>query len=87
MGHLDHTLLCDYVQTRKIPMTPTQSKHTDMNYTIQCTDQNSGKTGCFIYDEQKYKETGKFFAVSEVFPDLHALYTWNHQNNPSKLVH
>lgn len=44
--------------------------YTTNNYTIQCTDQLSGKTGCFLFDEKKWVETGKFFAVGPVYPDL-----------------
>jgi len=45
-----------------------------MNYTIQCKDVDSGKTGCFLFDEDHWKKTGEFRAVSEVFCDLNAFY-------------
>lgn len=45
-----------------------------MNYTIQCHDQLSGKTGCFLFDLKGYERTGLFYAVSPVFPDLNQLY-------------
>lgn len=44
------------------------------NYTIQCKDQESGKTGCFIFDLKRYELTGKFYAISPVYHDLQALY-------------
>jgi hypothetical protein len=44
------------------------------NYTIQCRDVASGKTGCFLFDVQHWQTTGEFLAVSEVFPDLDAFY-------------
>lgn len=44
------------------------------NYTVQCTDQISGKVGCFLFDLYKWKATGKFYAVSEVYPDLYEFY-------------
>ena len=45
-----------------------------MNYTIQCTDVVSGKTGCFFYDEEHWQKTGRFKATSPVYPDLYAFY-------------
>jgi hypothetical protein len=44
------------------------------NYTVQCVDVASGKTGCFFYDEAHWQKTGEFIAVGEVFPDLYAFY-------------
>lgn len=41
-----------------------------MNYTIQCTDQVSGRVGCFLFDLKKFEETGKFYAVCPVYSDL-----------------
>lgn len=63
-----------------------QSKHTPqiknnplssmvlMNYAVQCKDQNSQKTGCFLFDIQKWKETGYFYAISKVYDDLVSFY-------------
>ena len=45
------------------------------NCTTQCRDELSGETGCFIFDTGRYEETGKFFATSEVYPDLMSLYS------------
>lgn len=45
-----------------------------MNYTVQCTDANSGETGCFIFDADKYRTEGKFYATSPVYRDLVALF-------------
>jgi len=50
-------------------------KYVLMNYTIQCKDENSGKTGYFLFDLDRYATEGKFFALSEVYPDLEALYS------------
>ena len=44
------------------------------NYTIQCKDVASGKTGCFLFDTDHWKKTGEFLAVSEIFPDLDTFY-------------
>ena len=44
------------------------------NYTIQCKDQVSGKTGCFLFDTEKYSQGKGFYAISDVFSDLAALY-------------
>ena len=54
-----------------------------MNYTVQCPDVTSGKTGCFLYDQAHWVATGEFRATSPVFPDLVAFYKWNGENgNP-----
>lgn len=45
-----------------------------MNYAVQCKDQNSQKTGCFLFDIQKWKETGHFFAISKVYDDIASFY-------------
>lgn len=45
-----------------------------MNYAVQCRDELSGETGSFIFDVEKYAQTGKLFAVSPVYPDLVELY-------------
>lgn len=44
------------------------------NYTIQCTDITTGKTGCFLFDINHYKKYGNFKAISPVFPDLVSFY-------------
>ena len=44
------------------------------NYTVQCLDVTSGKTGCFLFDTQHWIATGEFRAISEVFPDLNTFY-------------
>lgn len=44
------------------------------NYTVQCLDATSGKTGCFIFDVEHWQRTGEFIALSAVFADLEALY-------------
>lgn len=40
------------------------------NYTMGCTDCDSGKVGCFIFDLEHYRTTGKFKALTPVYPDL-----------------
>lgn len=50
------------------------------NYTVQCVDVTSGKTGCFFFDGPYWQFTGKFRATSPVFPDLEAFYAWDNQN-------
>ena len=44
------------------------------NYTVQCKDQTSGKTGCFLFDVAKWQEMGLFYALGEVYPDLDTFY-------------
>jgi hypothetical protein len=44
------------------------------NYTMQCTDNVSGKTGCFLFDLDHYAETGTFKAIGAIYPDLDGLY-------------
>ena len=44
------------------------------NYTVQCTDQASGRVGCFLFDVERYRREGKFWAISTVHPDLDALF-------------
>lgn len=44
------------------------------NYTMQCTDQNSGQVGSFLFDLDLYAKTGKFFALSAVYKDLDELF-------------
>ena len=44
------------------------------NYTIQCRDVVSGKTGCFIFDVPHWQRTGELTALSPVFDNLPALY-------------
>lgn len=50
------------------------------NYTVQCRDVTSGKTGCFLYDTAHWQKTGEFKAVSPVMPDLDAFYKWDNAN-------
>ena len=51
------------------------------NYTTQCTDQTSGKVGCFLFDAGKWIATGKFYAVGMVYPDLVEFF----KNTPAEL--
>lgn len=44
------------------------------NYTIQCVDIVSGKTGCFLFDTDHWQKTGEFKAIGEVYPDLNIFY-------------
>ena len=44
------------------------------NYTVQCRDAKSGKTGCFLFDVTHWQATGEFMAVSDVFPCLISFY-------------
>ena len=56
-----------------------------MNYTVQCTDSTSGKTGCFLFDVEHWQRSGEFKAISPVFPSLVEFYRWNNENgNPGK---
>lgn len=50
------------------------------NYTTQCRDETSGKTGCFLFDVEHWQETGKFKAISPVFSGLVEFYAWDHEN-------
>ena len=51
------------------------------NYTIQCTDEISGKCGCFLFDLNHYEYTGKFKATGEVYNDLESLYKNTNPND------
>lgn len=55
-----------------------------MNYTVQCKDVESGKTGCFLFDTEYWQETGKFKAISPVFYDLHEFYEWDNANGSKR---
>ena len=44
------------------------------NYTVQCLDITTGKTGCFFFDTAHWQDTGEFKAVSAVYPDLISFY-------------
>jgi hypothetical protein len=44
------------------------------NYTVQCVDVTTGKTGCFLFDEDHWQKTGKFKATSKIYPDLYSFY-------------
>lgn len=52
----------------------TMKRYTLTNYAIQCTDQLSGKVGCFLFDIKHYEKTGLFNAVSPVYHDLQSFY-------------
>ena len=55
-----------------------------MNYTIQCTDIVSGKTGCFGFDTKEYLAADKalqFKAKTPVFENLVELFAWAKRNN------
>ena len=47
------------------------------NYTVQCTDVDSGKTGCFLFDEGHWQRTGEFKAIGAVCRDLDEFYRWD----------
>lgn len=44
------------------------------NYTVQCKDVLSQKTGCFFYDQEHWQKTGEFKAISPVYLDLNDFY-------------
>jgi len=44
------------------------------NYTVQCKDVLSGKTGCFIFDLGRYQTEGIFYAITPVYKSLTELY-------------
>ena len=44
------------------------------NYTVQCRDVNTGKTGCFFYDQTHWQNTGEFKAIGEVFSNLNDFF-------------
>jgi len=50
------------------------SGYVTTNYTLQVRDRVSGVVGCFLFDLEKYRTEGEFYAVGEVFADLTALY-------------
>ncbi|WP_418131441.1 hypothetical protein [Variovorax sp. 278MFTsu5.1] len=50
------------------------------NYTVQCTDVTTGKTGCFLFDTAHWQQTGEFRAVSPVFANLTQFYAWDNEN-------
>lgn len=45
-----------------------------MNYAIQCKDETTGATGCFLFDIEYYQETGKFKAISPIYVDSAFLF-------------
>lgn len=49
-------------------------------YTIQCQDEESGKTGCFVFNRLHFMETGKFIAQSPVFDSVADLFKWDRMN-------
>ena len=51
-----------------------------MNYTVQCVDVDSGKTGCFLFDVPHWQQTGEFKAISPVLPGLVEFYAWDNAN-------
>lgn len=54
------------------------------NYTVQCRDVTTGKTGCFLFDQTHWQNTGEFKAVSPVLPDLVAFYKWDNANGVNR---
>ncbi len=50
------------------------------NYTVQCTDVDSGKKGCFLFDTDHWVRTGEFKAISPIFPGLVEFYKWDRDN-------
>jgi hypothetical protein len=54
------------------------------NYTVQCTDITSGKTGCFLFDTAHWQATGEFKAISPVFPGLVAFFEWDYANGNNR---
>ena len=54
------------------------------NYTIQCKDVASGRTGCFLFDTEHWQRTGEFKAISPVFDGLTAFFEWDNTNVPRK---
>jgi hypothetical protein len=54
------------------------------NYTIQCKDVVSGKTGCFLFDTDHWRRTGEFKAISPVFANLVQFYEWDKANGDKR---
>ena len=55
-----------------------------MNYTIQCKDTISGKTGCFGFSTKKYlsaNEKLQFIALTPIFDNLIDLFAYAKTNN------
>jgi hypothetical protein len=50
------------------------------NYTVQCKDETTGETGCFLFDTEHWQRTGKFRATSPVFPSLVSFFAWDTEN-------
>jgi hypothetical protein len=50
------------------------------NYTVQCRDVTTGKTGCFLYDTEHWQRTGEFKATTPIFGDLDSFFAWDRQN-------
>ena len=44
------------------------------NYTVQCLDVTSGKTGSFFYDPTHWQATGEFKALGPVYSGLIEFY-------------
>ncbi|MFW6855332.1 hypothetical protein ACODYM_28995 [Burkholderia gladioli] len=50
------------------------------NYTVQCLDVTSGRTGCFLFDTAHWQATGEFKAISPVFAGLAEFFAWDRAN-------
>ena len=44
------------------------------NYTVQCADVTTNKTGCFLFDVEHWQKTGQFKATSTVYNNLVEFY-------------
>lgn len=54
------------------------------NYTVQCTDVQTGEKGCFLFDEKHWQTTGEFKAVSPVCANLTEFYKWDTANGNNR---
>ncbi len=61
-------------------MTLSTKGYCEANYTIQCKDVTSGKTGCFLFDTVHWQKTGEFKAISPIQKDLYDFFKWNREN-------
>lgn len=56
------------------------------NYTIQCRDADSGEIGCFLFDIERWKQTGRFFAVSPVYANLDEFFDRHREDTRGQYI-
>jgi hypothetical protein len=55
------------------------------NYTVQCADVTTGKTGCFLFNVEHWQKTGEFKAISNVYNNLVEFYANTNRDDRKSL--